>query len=102
MPEGSVIVRSLPYPVLERNLSYPRGEYRVEPSPRRDGHSAELRHVVVNAPFVEAMLREGRAVYACLVSVPRTGYRKLEQSSRAVQVVRWDPTRSASRRCFGP
>lgn len=69
MPEGSVVVRSLPYPVLEPgNLSYPRGEYRVEPSPRQDGHSAELRHVVVNAPFVEAMLREGRAVYMLVVS----------------------------------
>ena len=91
MPEGSVVVRSLPYPVLEAgNLSYPHGEYRVEPSPRHDGRSAELRHHVVNAPLVETMLREGRAVYACLVSVPRTGYRKLEQSSSAVQVVRWD------------
>ena len=91
MAEGSVVVRSLPYPVLEAgNLSYPRGEYRVEPSPRPDGLSAELRHTVLNAPLVEALLREGRAVYACLVSVPKTGYRKLERSRGAVQVVKWN------------
>ena len=90
MNSSSETVRCLPYPILESgSLSYHRGEYRVTALAGGDGRSVTLRHEIQGAPLVDSLLREGRARYACLVSVPATGYRRLEQSDTAEQRVEW-------------
>lgn len=90
MNSSSETVRCLPYPILESgSLSYHRGEYRVTAIAGGDGRSVTLRHEIQGAPLVDALLREGRARYACLVSVPATGYRRLEQSATSEQRVEW-------------
>ncbi len=90
MKKASDAVRTLPYPVLESgNLSYERGSYEVS-SHGADGASVELTHIVTGAPLVQSLLREDKARYACLVSVPVTGYRRLETSFEPRQTVRWD------------
>ena len=91
MAQVGELVRSLPYPAIEDgNLSYPNGEYLVEPIPQPDGLSVLLNHVVKRAAFLERLLSEGKAKYGCLVSVPLTGYRQLHLSDDAHQRVIWD------------
>ncbi len=85
------LVRSLPYPTIEDgNLSFPEGEYRVEDTPQRDGTSVALSHAIKGAALLERLISEEQARYACLVSVPATGYRRLYLSDDARQRVEWD------------
>jgi len=92
MPDPGVMVRSLPYPVLEEgSLSYPDGSYSVTAEVAEEDASVVLAHAVAQAPFVEGLLRKGTAQYGCLVSVPKTGYRRLECSEAPRQCVRWSP-----------
>lgn len=91
MNRSAEAVRFLPYPVLELgSLSYDRGEYRVTAVAGEDGTSVTLRHEVQGAPLVDWLLREGKARYACLVSVPATGFRKLELCEVPEQRVEWN------------
>lgn len=90
MDRSAETVRFLPYPILELgSLSYDRGEYRVTAIAGADGRSVTLRHEVQGAPLLDSLLREGKARYACLVSVPATGYRRLEQCDASEQRVEW-------------
>ena len=85
------LVRSLPYPIIEEgNLSYPNGEYQVETTPQQGGVSVLVNHTIKGAAFLERLLFEGKAKYGCLVSVPLTGYRRLNLSEDANQRVEWD------------
>lgn len=84
-------VRSLPYPAIEDgSLSFPDGEYLAKATPQRDEASALLDHEIRGAPFLERLIDEGRAKYACLVSIPVTQYRKLHLSDAARQRVEWN------------
>ena len=90
MAANSRIVRSFPYPVIEEgNLSYPNGEYQVDPTPQQNGVSVLLNHSVSGAAFLQRALSEGKAQYGCLVSVPLTGYRRLHLSGDPRQQVEW-------------
>ncbi len=90
MNKWAETVRCLPYPILEPgSLSYDRGEYTVTAVAGSDGRSVTLRHNVQGAPLLDSLLREGKARYACLVSVPATGYRRLEQCDASEQHVEW-------------
>ena len=91
MARAGEVLRALPYPVLEDgNLSYPKGEYTVDTDLHEDGASVSIRHKIQSAPFLDRILSQGQAKYGCLVSVPLTGYRKLNLSSDAHQRVQWD------------
>lgn len=92
MSRSSEAVRSMPYPVLEPgSLSYENGEYAVSGLEMgADGASVALKHEIAGAPLLESLLREQKAKYACLVSAPSTGYRRLELSDEAAQTVSWD------------
>lgn len=92
MNKPSDTVRLMPYPVLEvGNLSYTRGEYRVEvPGAVEGSTSVRLNHSVFQAAFLESALRDGKARFGCLVSVPLTGFRELQLSNTNSQVVKWD------------
>lgn len=91
MAQVGEFVRSLPYPAIEDgNLSFPDGEYLVENTPQRDGASVVLSHAIEGAALLERLISEGKARYACVVSVPATGYRRLYLSDDARQRVEWD------------
>ena len=91
MAQVGELVRSLPYPAIEDgNLSFPDGEYLVENTPQLDGASVVLSHAIKGAALLERLISEGKARYACVVSVPATGYRRLYLSDDARQRVEWD------------
>ena len=93
MSRASESVRSMPYPVLEPgSLSYENGEYTVSDLEMgADGASVSLKHEIAGAPLLESLLRGQKARYACLVSSPSTGYRRLKLSDEAAQTVSWQP-----------
>lgn len=90
MVQFGEVSRSIPYPVLEDgNLSYPEGQYQVSIVP--DGNvSVVVDHQLQGAPFINRQLVQDKCRFGCLVSVPLTGYRKLELSKDPRQVVQWD------------
>jgi len=72
-----------PDPAIEYgNRSFPQGSYEVETNVNvnSNGFSTHLRHAISGAPFLEELIRDQRARFGCLTSVPQTGYRKLHLS----------------------
>lgn len=92
MPSPSSSVRSLPYPSLENgNFSFPDGDYDVTTKvPDGVSRMVTLFHKVSNAPFIERLIDSGEAKFACLIAVPKTGYRQLCISDTNVQEITWD------------
>ncbi len=94
MTKAAAAVRALPHPAIEDgNFSFPTGDYRVTTQlPDNTGTRVILQHTITGAPFIERLLVEGEARFACLVSVAKTGYRKLHiaDATAAEQEVRWD------------
>ena len=87
------MVRSLPYPAIEEgNFSFPEGNYEVTPEkpPGNSMTSVILRHELRGAQFVENLIQEGKAKFACLLSVPKTGFRKLYIADSNEQEISWD------------
>ena len=92
MPKSNTSARMLPHPAIEDgNRSFPRGDYRVnrEPSGNTDT-GVILYHKLEGAPFIQSLIDRGDAKFACLVSVPKTGYRKLDISESSKQEISWD------------
>jgi len=77
MPSAN-IVHSLPWPALEDgNLSFPRGSYEcIAKNTGQDGQVL-VEHKLKEAPFLEKLVMDGKACFGCIVSVPKTGYRRL-------------------------
>ena len=87
------MVRSLPYPAIEEgNFSFPEGNYEVTPEkpPENLTTSVILRHELRGARLVEDLIQEGKAKFACLLSVPKTGFRKLYIADSNEQKINWD------------
>jgi len=69
------------HPLLEDgNMSFPRGTYLTEIVGGDDEQSMQLTHRVAYAPLIERLLREGVAGYACIVSSPKSFYRRTHRS----------------------
>ena len=91
MANTSSVVHSLPYPTIEEgNFSFPDGVYNIEHKVLETGSLARLMHKISGAHFFEKLIKEGQAKFGCLVSVPKTGYRKLLLSETVEQTVSWD------------
>ncbi len=91
MAATSDAVRVFPYPVLEEgNLAFPEGEYIPDVKSGNDGYSAHLYHDVRGAPLVEQLVRDKQAVCCCVVSIPKTGYRRLFTAEGFQQQIKWD------------
>ena len=92
MPKPNSTVRSLPYPALEDgNFSFPDGSYQVFSQPFGNlGTEIVLRHQLTGAPFIENLISRGEAKFACSVSVPKTGYRKLHLADTSEQNITWN------------
>ena len=86
----TMATRILPYPYIEEgNQSYTNATYKATPQVGPTGNAVTITHTLTNAPFIQKLLAEGIAQYACLVSVPKTAYRKIETSSHAIQTLHW-------------
>ena len=92
MSKPSSTVRSLPYPALEDgNFSFPNGSYDVSTQLLgNSGTKVRLKHEISNAPFIDKLVNDGDAKCACLVSVPKTGYRKLYITDSRSQEIEWN------------
>ena len=93
MPKPNTSARILPHPAIEDgNFSFPEGDYQVshEPSGNSDTEVV-LHHTLKGARFIQKLIDQGKAKFVCLVSVPKTGYRKLHMSKDSKQKISWDP-----------
>ena len=92
MPRFNTETRMLPHPVIEDgNFSFPQGDYQVSHKPSAESSTEViLTHKLEGAPFIQKLIEERRAEFACLVSVPKTGYRKLHTSKDSEQRIGWD------------
>ena len=92
MSKSNSRVKTLPYPAIEDgNFSFPDAVYEVEP--KLSGNPATkvtLRHELTGAPFIEELIQKRKAQFACLLSVPKTGFRKLCVASSNEQEIIWD------------
>ena len=104
MPNIGHMVRTMPYPVIEDgNFSFPGGSYEVTPQAGENGKtSVVLQHDLSGAPLIENLIQRGDARYACLVSVKKTGYRKLELADSSRQAIRWDSGVAGEQPILGP
>ena len=72
------------------NSSFPRGRYRLRLAPGDDRCSFQVAHEIEDAALVARLLESGDARCACVVSSPRSGYRRLHMAETAEQEIRWD------------
>ena len=85
------VVHALPYPSIDfGNRSFPKGKYSANVLSLKDRTSIEVTHDLEEAPFIDKLLQSGKAEYGCLLSVPITGYRKLNLSQKNIHKVSWD------------
>ena len=85
------VIHSLPYPSIDAgNISFPEGRYDVDVCSLANGTSIQITHYLENAPFIENLIKRGRAQYGCLLYMPITGYRKLNLCSNSVHSIEWD------------
>lgn len=90
-PGPSNAVRAHEHPMLESgNPSFPRGRYQLRLWPGDDRCSFRIAHVIEGAALIAQLLESGVAQRACVVSSPRSGYRRLHMSESAEHEVRWD------------
>ena len=91
------------HPVLEEgNLSFPRGRYIVGFVSREDGPSFELVHRLEEAGLISRLLRQGKARYACVVSSPRSFYRRTHLSDLPRHTIAWNPQELGEPPLFTP
>ena len=86
-------IHAFPWPILEEgNKSFPNGHY--EPKwERSDGEcSIKIMHNLSGVPFLQNLIDKGKALFGCLVSIPKTSYRRLELAdySSNKQLVEWN------------
>ena len=61
-----------------------------------------IRHELKGAPFVEKLIQNGKAQFACLLSVPKTGFRKLCRADSDEQEISWDLDIAGEHPILGP
>lgn len=83
-------------------MSFPKGEYRMNIAGGPDEASLELDHAIANAPLIQALLQDGSAEYACIVSSPTSFYRVTHRSADPRHTVRWDRDAMGEPPLFNP
>ncbi len=83
-------------------MSFPRGTYRTAIVGGNDEQSITLTHRVAHAPLLERLLRESVAGYACIVSSPKSFYRKTHRSDVPSHTIRWDRAEMGEPPLFTP
>ena len=88
--DSSPIVHTLPYPTIEDgSISFPDGKYSIN-AERKAVNKVDLVHEITGAPFLSKLIDNGDAKFGCLVSVPKTGYRKLDTCDSNKQKIEWE------------
>lgn len=91
------------HPLLEDgNMSFPHGTYLTDIVGGDDEQSMKLTHRITDAPLIERLLRERIAKYACIVSSPKSFYRKAHRSDVPSHTVRWDRAKMGEPPLFTP
>ena len=84
-------IRAHEHPMLESgNLSFPEGRYRLDFLPGEDRSSYIITHKIEGAALITRLLEARQARYACIVSSPRSGYRRIHLSEAPEHEVRWN------------
>ena len=91
------------HPVLEEgNLSFPRGRYVIDFVDGDEGPCFELIHRIEGAGLISGLLKEGKACFGCIVSSPRSFYRRTHISERPQQRITWDESELGEAPLFRP
>ena len=94
MPRSNTATRMLPHPAIEDgNFSFPYGDYKVSHKPSENSSTEVILHHELEGEgtrFIQKLIEEDKAEFACLVSVPKTGYRQLHMSKTSEQKINWD------------
>lgn len=89
---GTNDIRFHDYPTVDDgNDSFPEGDYQVTGSVADNNTRMILSHRISGAPLLQRLIDQGKAAYACAIAAPRSGYREVQQSSDAHQILSWDP-----------
>ena len=93
MPKSNTSARVLPHPAIEDgNFSFPQGDYYISLEPSKNSRTEIiLHHKLEGAPFIQRLIDQGQAKFACMVSVSKTGYRRLHTSEDSNQKISWNP-----------
>ncbi len=79
------------HPVLEEgNLSFPEGRYIVGFEGRQNEPSFDLVHRVEGAGLITDLVKREKARYGCIVSSPRSFFRKTHLAEGSRQRIAWD------------
>ena len=90
-PGTSNAIRSHDHPMLESgNLSFPQGRYLLALEPGADRSSYLLTHQIEGAPLISRLLKDRKALYACVVSSPLSSYRETYTSGAPQHEIRWN------------
>ena len=80
MPE----IKSFPFPVLSPDsMDYAAGEYEAGIARTDNGGVVVVRHHLHGENLIARLLQEGKAAFACIVSLPTTMYRRVFVSDTA-------------------
>ena len=80
MPKSGATSRPLRYPTIEDgNLAFPQGEYDASFLISGENEGI-LKHKLEGAPFIQRLINQGKAEFACLVFAPSMGYRELQRT----------------------
>ena len=92
MPKSNTSARMLPHPSIEDgNRSFPKGDYHVSHKLSENSRTeVVLNHKLEGAPFIQNLIEDGKAKFACLMSVPKIGYRELRISKNSEQKINWN------------
>ena len=102
-PGPSNAVRSHDHPMLESgNLSFPQGRYVLEFQPGEDRSSYTITHRVQGAALISRLLDARQARFVCIVSSPRSSYRRTHVSETPQHEVRWNAEELGEAPMFTP
>ena len=91
VPGDSNAVRSHDHPILESgNLSFPKGRYQLTLQQNPDSCSYNISHHIEKAPLVESLVKQGQAIFACIVSSPMSAHRSIYRAEGEHQSIECD------------
>ena len=91
VPAPTNSVRSHDHPILESgSLSFPEGRYVLEFVPGHDCSSYVITHRIEGAALIQRLVEAGKAGFVCVVSSPKSSYRRTHVSAFPRQDVSWN------------
>ncbi len=102
-PQFTNAVRSHDHPILEPgNPSFPLGRYWLDFEAGEDRTSFRITHRTQHAGLIGNLVKTGSVRFACIVSAPSSGYRKIHVSDSPQHDVAWKDAELAEPPLFTP